>query len=1323
MSDKNAQSEILKKYIQKIAEKMIDGSGSSYVKTGIIKSSELGYYKVQLMESGETDSVDAVNLYTNTNFVKGDWVYLISADVKRGNTFKTDYFIVNTVDKIQHQFDNLTDWERLLAEDTTFNDSVEHSIGFTKDGFITEDPIATLNSGNNAAILNAVRLQGTIGVSAVFTTLNSEDTKNPYLAPLPTRTNYGLKVVITYEDDTKEAFYLDTPWFNGQPFNLNNSEQHRTFRPGAKAATAKEIKIFAFVDKDWETKNTNYQISVSNLVVKVGTLFFTLNDFSVKVRNTNGKIFLNKSQGINSTDKIVLQATPEYNGQVLDNASLKYFWFIKDDSITENSDGYNILGGAGWRILNEQKLISFANGEQKQSYKSDSNEIELTHSPEVLSKYKNIIKCVVQYQLATAESDDFEVYNFNYEDFDASIELTKGELPLLYVDESVTLTCSVTSKTVDINASKSYEYIWYAKQAENSEYALLEYKITEKKEDGTESIVSKNYIEKTLNIKVTENPSTEEFYSIGRDVDKIKFKCEVKLSDNVIAEPQFEVKSSVSVTENIVPVTYYEYIISTGENGAKRSFQQELINKDEKEKEIDPYYKWIDSANISWVSTNDENQLLKDEEGLKWLNTDKDTLGKGLTSVGDKCWVYYTSQVRHEDHNKTRDNGIYPVVRYDDYTKPAIIRELIRTDQGIKDSKTQNELEQLNTFNELTNNGKEQGIYYDEELYTKTRDTIVDENKLKTGRGYYKKNQSKKYSSVTESNKNGIEQRPFYTRINNDFVAVSDEEVLNATISNGVYYYLNSISNIYTLGSNLIAGEELPSINGKDTYWYEKSGDKLFINAEYIQTGALQVGPTGNERFYASYDNENVKIGGFYVGNDRIYNNNFKLVSSVPEINFNDNIVIRNNYMRFGENDEDAKLLFNTNGLKIKGHIEADTGKIGLWNIYEDGKLGSVLNNKETKYGIVLDPNPDSFDTITDDCPEGNRVFAIGELPGGVNGTFGNAGFHVHANGKLVATGAEITGKIKATSGWFGDASDNIKIMPTDHNSYILYSDNFKVTKAGKAELNNATIAGGSLEVNGGNSNIIKIQSTGDGIVIYDDENQSSGIQTSLGYSLLSIRNLGSYSDTDGGGQSGYQCAELGVNKNRPYLYFYGGNEDIFKGTGVIGETVYFGKGKDAENINETATAFLSSGGSFYTKGKILSGIDYFVWEHTGKLANDCGISLNVGKVFKAVFGVFATPRRDGGSVVASTGASDTPSLDSYAFTNSTSATQAESHLSAQNYGGQLCTSYSAKDSNGNLYVRVFCDENNCNNGFFCLIFGLRNNSSYLNTRNEIEYY
>ena len=117
---------------------------------------------------------------------------------------------------------------------------------------------------------------------------------------------------------------------------------------------------------------------------------------------------------------------------------------------------------------------------------------------------------------------------------------------------------------------------------------------------------------------------------------------------------------------------------------------------------------------------------------------------------------------------------------------------------------------QLTEFNRLTNNGKDRGLFY--------------------GSGYIKTTDTTKQSDKT-------------------------------------YYYFDTETKGFV---------ELKGAFQSGVEYYEKFNDDqaLYINADYINTGTLRVGDTGSEKFYASINSQNVKIGGFTVNDTDLQWNN-----------------------------------------------------------------------------------------------------------------------------------------------------------------------------------------------------------------------------------------------------------------------------------------------------------------------------------------------------------------------------------------------------------------------------------------------------------------
>ena len=96
-------------------------------------------------------------------------------------------------------------------------------------------------------------------------------------------------------------------------------------------------------------------------------------------------------------------------------------------------------------------------------------------------------------------------------------------------------------------------------------------------------------------------------------------------------------------------------------------------------------------------------------------------------------------------------------------------------------------------------------------------------------------------------------------------------------------------------------------------------------------------------------------------------------------------------------------------GADIEGAITATKGKIGAWNILENGYLASSATSKKDSkiYGIAIDANVENFDGSLNYCP---NVFAIGYFSGGTGGTWEDAAFRVKSDGSVHASSVKITG-------------------------------------------------------------------------------------------------------------------------------------------------------------------------------------------------------------------------------------------------------------------------------------------------------------------------
>lgn len=186
--------------------------------------------------------------------------------------------------------------------------------------------------------------------------------------------------------------------------------------------------------------------------------------------------------------------------------------------------------------------------------------------------------------------------------------------------------------------------------------------------------------------------------------------------------------------------------------------------------------------------------------------------------------------------------------------------------------------------------------------------------------------------------------------------------------------------------------------NGKDQgLYYSKDDDKnkLYINADYINTGTLRVGDINSEKFYASINSKDVKIGGFIV-DDKSF------VSKNRAIGFSQNT---NNWVLWtgAKNGDQATAPFR---VSTTGALYSTRGEIGGFTIGDNsiyhsqdggGAVGLFSKNTSNK-DIAIYVTP-SAGTTTDGFYvdyNGNvyckKVFSVGTK---------DQGFSIDEKGKV----------------------------------------------------------------------------------------------------------------------------------------------------------------------------------------------------------------------------------------------------------------------------------------------------------------------------------
>ena len=171
--------------------------------------------------------------------------------------------------------------------------------------------------------------------------------------------NYGIKMLLPFvqngEQITKE-FVFDINTMEGSPYVFTvptTQKVYVQFEEGLQYDSYGNPTFQAFV-KDFkrDTSITENDIFFSDISFYPVTVLdrSSLSGYYLKLEATEGNFFIGNSS-FSDTKRI----TPTFliDGVEMSFNNINYYWFVEDSSIVPNSEGYNRLGGTGWRFLNE----------------------------------------------------------------------------------------------------------------------------------------------------------------------------------------------------------------------------------------------------------------------------------------------------------------------------------------------------------------------------------------------------------------------------------------------------------------------------------------------------------------------------------------------------------------------------------------------------------------------------------------------------------------------------------------------------------------------------------------------------------------------------------------------------------------------------------------------------------------------------------------------------------------------------------------------------------------------------------------------------------
>lgn len=874
------RDQALQRYIINTAKVEGQEAIKDSVSIGIVDGTQLidgtTSYLVTL-KGGAGEPATAFALISTEEYKKGDPVYIfaVTQDISEYNR----YFIFGKVAATQQAYFRLSEWDRFETNSKQLTNDNELSLN--DEWEIIDDAVRD----DIAAVIDGIAATSTFAFECNVTGPGEEYANK----------NYGLRIkFFDINNNLLHEETYDNHWFTGQPAILKESYQRKIFKIDEDLGRLNKIQFKVFGPE-------NSSVQFANLHLCGGTVINEIESMSVKVTiEQGGKNFLYNDS--NDSNKVILKAITYNNNQEITFNNFKYIWQIKKTIIDNETKKETVK----WENIERTIVKNTIGGEVTVSDYSDIFEITREVANTLSLNFNNTIRCIMKYDVdgISLTSNEVIIVDYAKEDIEATLTSDKNELGPLFISEKrgrVILKCNLKSlnKHIDI---KNYqiEYFWYAITENQPEGIFLnttgfnnKYEIANKKsESGTDEIETNTdtlqQVESPIEIEYPngnvyrfetgdvyfqngdENYIDRYFYMGESEMDGEQYSCWLKDESqnnnnnnsnavqkcyytdsivnkedgtlNILKNPGeltvFYVTFTDSSSDNIAYGNYYS--IKDNETikifcKAKISIKTTEIDENGQSSSVWKLISTETTDSIEIRSIISEAEKYVEDIECKYCISDSPNVtfvfnkDNSDYNIDDSSIQWIESLVSYEELfniNLESNKYLYYTSRNFSYyqlsngttigkttgvwTEPKMLRANIGGSELIS-----RQIDKFNTFNALTEGGVEQGIKMGDVAY-KTLDETYNSNKR-----YY-------------TDDKGINEW--------DPESTSEEEIQNAFEAQ------------------------------KKLGLYEVYKDRLYINAEFINTGALKVGNTaGKTLFYADIDGGGgVQIGGFEVAESAI---------------------------------------------------------------------------------------------------------------------------------------------------------------------------------------------------------------------------------------------------------------------------------------------------------------------------------------------------------------------------------------------------------------------------------------------------------------------
>lgn len=705
---------------------------------GVICEILNGYYRVQLIEGDSSSLISATALNQKQSYSKDESVYLLKARSQSGDTFQDSYYILGSCQQIDKKQENAADlmWNSFtaLASDSSKMNIAELEVEQSE--WFSSQLIQHLNKQKYFSIM-----------ACINSNLSSAIVKD-----------YGIQIDLHFISlksgnlEIDKSIYFGVNDFEGNPYKLNDVYQKKIFNLNDLGISDDyqlqqgEIKRY-FIDSDGTEGSDIDGIKIKDITIQAGIFKDVSEDnFTANIALVDGNVnyFV---QNEDNEEKIELEASLLYEGQKMETAAIKYYWCVKDPAITVNHPDYFSIAGEGWRVLNQfstTKMISMTNQALAyRDYQASFSTWTLHEDDGYLQKYENIVKCILEYNNIQISSNELTIYNYNK--FNFSVELSSkskstGEnMSTIHIDiDEILVSCNVDIGYHPAISQLEYEYNWNITIDGNKEDA---------EELTTEDTIVFYYNKEEKKDKL----NYFNLYKEGADEGKVAIcSCTVRLKRK--GEQEFldlqeseEISVATDIQWNTESKTEYYYFWIL--NNSAVSFEEN----------IDLTPPW-DCQVASWEKYEPTDSTLSLEENFAKTRPPYNMNGM-VYQYQTECTVF----VREDGEIVSRGN----------WTKPIVVKHG-RNYVGNFTPASQNLINEINTFNSLTQNGEKDAMVFDPE----SGDLYINATYIQTGT-------LRVAGKTKDENGNEVDDERFFASMHDQDVRIGGFTVAENSLSHG----------------------------------------------------------------------------------------------------------------------------------------------------------------------------------------------------------------------------------------------------------------------------------------------------------------------------------------------------------------------------------------------------------------------------------------------------------------------------------------------------------------------------------------------------------